>query len=136
MSRTKVAIIGSGNIGSDLMMKVIRLSETLAMGAMVGTDPASDGLARAECLGIPTTAEGVDGLIGLPNFDEIDVVFDATSARARRQRREARAARQDSHRPHARGHRPVRRPGGQPRRPHRGAQRQVDIALDLAATKK
>ncbi len=82
MSRTKVAVIGSGNIGSDLMMKVIRLSETLEMGAMVGIDPASDGLARAQRLGIPTTAEGVDGLIALPNFDEIDVVFDATSARA------------------------------------------------------
>ena len=82
MSKTKVAIIGSGNIGSDLMMKVIRLSETLEMGAMVGIDPASDGLARAKRLNIATTAEGVDGLIGLPNFDEIDVVFDATSARA------------------------------------------------------
>jgi acetaldehyde dehydrogenase len=82
MPPTKVAIIGSGNIGSDLMMKVIRLSESLEMGAMVGIDPASDGLARAKRLGIPTTAEGVDGLIGLPNFDEIDVVFDATSARA------------------------------------------------------
>ncbi|MBP2365376.1 acetaldehyde dehydrogenase (acetylating) [Pseudonocardia parietis] len=80
--RTKVAIIGSGNIGSDLMMKVIRLSETLEMGAMVGIDPGSDGLARAQRLSIPTTAEGVDGLIALPNFDEIGVVFDATSARA------------------------------------------------------
>ncbi|WP_308817225.1 acetaldehyde dehydrogenase (acetylating) [Pseudonocardia alni] len=79
---TKVAIIGSGNIGSDLMMKVIRLSETLEMGAMVGIDPDSDGLARAERLGIATTAEGVDGLLALPDFDEIGVVFDATSARA------------------------------------------------------
>lgn len=79
---TPVAIIGSGNIGSDLMMKVVRLSETLDMGAMVGIDPDSDGLARAERLGIATTAEGVDGLLALPNFDEIGVVFDATSARA------------------------------------------------------
>jgi acetaldehyde dehydrogenase len=78
----RAAIIGSGNIGSDLMMKVIRLSETLEMGAMVGIDPDSDGLARARRLGVPTTAEGVDGLIALPGFDEIDVVFDATSARA------------------------------------------------------
>jgi acetaldehyde dehydrogenase len=81
-SRTAVAIIGSGNIGSDLMMKVIRLSENLEMGAMVGIDPDSDGLARAKRLGIPTTAEGIDGFLGLPGFDEIGVVFDATSARA------------------------------------------------------
>ena len=79
---TKVAVIGSGNIGTDLMMKVIRLSDTLEMGAMVGIDPDSDGLARAKRLGVPTTSDGVDGLIALPNFDEIGVVFDATSARA------------------------------------------------------
>jgi acetaldehyde dehydrogenase len=81
-AKTKVAIIGSGNIGTDLMIKVLRLSEHLAMGAMVGIDPASDGLARAARLGIATTAGGVEGLIGLPNFDEIGIVFDATSAKA------------------------------------------------------
>lgn len=80
--RTKVAIVGSGNIGSDLMFKVIRLSQTLEMGAMVGIDPASDGLARAQRLGYATTAEGVPGLLQLPVFDDIGVVFDATSARA------------------------------------------------------
>ena len=82
MSATKVAIIGSGNIGTDLMFKVIRLSENLEVGAMVGIDPASDGLARADRLGIPTTSDGVDGLIALPGFDDIEVVFDATSASA------------------------------------------------------
>lgn len=82
--RTKVAIIGSGNIGTDLMFKIMRLSENLEMGAMVGIDPASDGLARAERLGVPTTAEGVDGLIAMPGFDEIGIVFDATSAGAHR----------------------------------------------------
>lgn len=82
MSRKKVAIIGSGNIGTDLMIKVLRLSDTLEMGAMVGIDPDSDGLARARRLGVPTTDEGVDGLIGLPGFAEIDVVLDATSAKA------------------------------------------------------
>ncbi|MEV4644976.1 acetaldehyde dehydrogenase (acetylating) [Saccharopolyspora sp. NPDC049357] len=82
MTKTKVAIIGSGNIGTDLMFKVIRLSDTLEVGAMVGIDPGSDGLARAERLGIPTTAEGVDGLIAMPGFDDIAVVFDATSAKA------------------------------------------------------
>lgn len=82
--RSRVAIIGSGNIGSDLMMKVIRLSETLEMGAMVGIDPSSDGLARARRLNIAATADGVEGLLALPGFDEIEVVFDATSAGAHR----------------------------------------------------
>jgi acetaldehyde dehydrogenase len=65
-----------------LMIKVLRLSQHLEMGAMVGIDPASDGLARARRMGVPVTAEGVDGLIGMPGFDEIGVVFDATSAKA------------------------------------------------------
>jgi acetaldehyde dehydrogenase len=82
MSKTKVAIIGSGNIGTDLMFKVLRLSDTLEVGAMVGIDAASDGLARATRLGIPTTHDGVDGLIALPGFDDIDIVLDATSAKA------------------------------------------------------
>ncbi|MGW5384953.1 acetaldehyde dehydrogenase (acetylating) [Nocardia sp. NPDC003963] len=83
--RTKVAIIGSGNIGTDLMIKVLRHSRFLEMGAMVGIDPESDGLARAARLKVPTTHEGVEGLIALPNFDEIDIVFDATSAKAHEQ---------------------------------------------------
>lgn len=82
--RTKVAVIGSGNIGTDLMVKVLRLSETLEMAAMVGIDPDSDGLARAHRLGVPTTAEGVAGLIAMPGFDDIGIVFDATSAGAHR----------------------------------------------------
>jgi acetaldehyde dehydrogenase len=81
-TKTKVAIIGSGNIGTDLMIKILRLSDTLEVAAMVGIDPASDGLARAARLKVPTTHEGVDGLIALPGFDDIDIVFDATSAKA------------------------------------------------------
>jgi len=82
MNRTKVAVIGSGNIGTDLMIKILRLSGVLEMAAMVGIDPGSDGLARAGRLGVVTTSEGVDGLIALPGFDEITIVFDATSAKA------------------------------------------------------
>ncbi|CAI7978342.1 acetaldehyde dehydrogenase (acetylating) MhpF [Frankia sp. Hr75.2] len=82
MSRTNVAIIGSGNIGTDLMIKVLRTAEHLEMSAMAGIDPASGGLARAERLKVPTTHDGVDGLIKLPQFDEIGIVFDATSAKA------------------------------------------------------
>ncbi len=77
-----VAIIGSGNIGTDLMIKVMRQSKHLKMGAMVGIDAASDGLARAARLGVPTTHEGLDGLLKLPNFKDIRIVFDATSAGA------------------------------------------------------
>ncbi|MDC7802344.1 acetaldehyde dehydrogenase (acetylating) [Sphingomonas sp. BLCC-B65] len=82
MTRTKVAIIGSGNIGTDLMFKVIRLSRILEMAVMVGIDPESDGLARASRLGVEVTSDGVDGLVRSRQFDDIGIVFDATSAGA------------------------------------------------------
>ena len=81
-AKTKVAIIGSGNIGTDLMFKIRRLSETLEVVALVGIDPESDGLKRADRLGLATTANGVEGLIRLPCFEDIAIVFDATSAGA------------------------------------------------------
>jgi 2-keto-4-pentenoate hydratase len=59
MTPTRVAIIGSGNIGTDLMMKVKRLSPSLELAAMVGIDSTSDGLARAARWGVATTADGV-----------------------------------------------------------------------------
>ena len=77
-----VAIIGSGNIGTDLMIKILRSDGPLTVGAMVGIDPSSDGLARARRMGVPTTADGVDGLLVMPNFGDIKLVFDATSATA------------------------------------------------------
>jgi acetaldehyde dehydrogenase len=79
---TNVAIIGSGNIGTDLMIKIKRLSKELRVVAMVGIDPASDGLARAARMGVATTSDGVEGLIAMPGFDDIAIVLDATSARA------------------------------------------------------
>lgn len=82
MKKFKVAIIGPGNIGTDLMIKVMRYSDILEMGAMVGIDPASDGLARAQRMGVPTTHEGIQGLINMPEWKDIDFVFDATSAKA------------------------------------------------------
>lgn len=81
-SKFKVAIIGSGNIGTDLMIKILRNAQHLEMAVMVGIDPASDGLARAQRLGVATTHEGVEGLIAMEAFDEVDFVFDATSAGA------------------------------------------------------
>jgi acetaldehyde dehydrogenase len=92
LSKTKVAVIGSGNIGTDLMIKLMRLSDTLEMAAMVGIDPDSDGLARARRMGVGVTSEGVSGLIAMPGFDEIDIVFDATSAKAHVANAEALAA--------------------------------------------
>ena len=88
VTKTKVAIIGSGNIGTDLMIKIMRLSEVLEMGVMVGFDPASDGLARAARMGIATTAEGIDGLLAMPEFADVDIVFDATSAGAHKRNSE------------------------------------------------
>jgi acetaldehyde dehydrogenase len=87
-ARVSVAIIGSGNIGTDLMIKVMRYSKHLKMGAMVGIDPASDGLARAARLNVPTTHEGIDGLVKLPNFKDIRIAFDATSAGAHKHHNE------------------------------------------------
>ncbi|SQI43700.1 Acetaldehyde dehydrogenase [Leminorella richardii] len=82
MSKRKVAIVGSGNIGTDLMIKILRNAKHLEMGAMVGIDPESDGLARARRLGVPTCHSGVEGLIVMQEFADIDFVFDATSVGA------------------------------------------------------
>jgi acetaldehyde dehydrogenase len=81
-TKIKVAIIGSGNIGTDLMMKVLRTSEVLEMGALVGIDPDSDGLKRASRLGIAATHEGIEGLARQAIWPQIGIVFDATSAAA------------------------------------------------------
>ena len=81
-NKLNVAIIGSGNIGTDLMIKVLRTASNLNMSVMVGIDPQSDGLARAQRMGVATTHEGVDGLINIPEFKDIGIVFDATSAGA------------------------------------------------------
>jgi len=80
--KLKAAIVGSGNIGTDLMIKILRHGRYVEMGALVGIDPASDGLARAMRQGVATTSEGVQGLVRLPAFQDIDLVFDATSAAA------------------------------------------------------
>jgi acetaldehyde dehydrogenase len=79
---TDVAIIGSGNIGTDLLIKILRTSKSLRVTAFVGIDAESEGLQRARRLGVPVTAEGIDGLIKMPEFQSIEIVFDATSAGA------------------------------------------------------
>ena len=75
----KCALIGPGNIGTDLLMKLQR-SEFLEPVWMVGIDPESDGLKRAREMGIKTTAEGVDGLLPHVLADQVQIAFDATSA--------------------------------------------------------
>jgi acetaldehyde dehydrogenase len=77
--RTRVAILGSGNIGTDLMVKLLR-SRLLELAMVAGIDPASEGLARARAAGVATTTEGIDGLLAEPDSGRI--VFDATSAKA------------------------------------------------------
>ncbi|MEQ9587365.1 MAG: acetaldehyde dehydrogenase (acetylating) [Parvibaculaceae bacterium] len=82
MTHTDVAIIGSGNIGTDLMFKILRTSKHLRLVAMVGIDEHSDGLKRAREHGIETTHLGIKGLRELDCYDNIQIVFDATSAGA------------------------------------------------------
>lgn len=79
--KIKCALIGPGNIGTDLLMKLQR-SEVLEPVWMVGIDPESDGLKRAREMGIKTTAEGIDGLVPHIERDGVQIVFDATSAYA------------------------------------------------------
>lgn len=82
MAKLKAAIIGSGNIGTDLMIKIMRMGQNIEMGALIGIDPASDGLARAARMGVAISSDGIDGLRKMPEYKDIAVVFDATSAKA------------------------------------------------------
>ena len=79
MQKIKCALIGPGNIGTDLLAKLQR-SPVLEPVWMVGIDPESDGLKRAREMGIKTTSDGVDGLIPHMQADGVQIVFDATSA--------------------------------------------------------
>jgi acetaldehyde dehydrogenase len=75
----KVAILGSGNIGSDLMFKILREPGHMELALLVGIEPQSEGLARAKSLGVEASHEGIQTILDNP---QIKVVFDATSAYA------------------------------------------------------
>ncbi|MEW8027673.1 MAG: acetaldehyde dehydrogenase (acetylating), partial [Candidatus Thiodiazotropha sp.] len=79
MNKINAALIGSGNIGTDLLYKALR-SDWINPVWMVGIDPDSEGLARARKLGLKTTHEGVDGLVPHMRDDNVRICFDATSA--------------------------------------------------------
>lgn len=76
------AILGSGNIGADLMMKILRVSDRLALRLLIGIDRASEGLALARKHGVATCHDGVGGARNLPDWASVQIVFDATSAAA------------------------------------------------------
>jgi len=80
--KIKCAIIGSGNIGTDLMIKLVNKGKLLELVAVVGIDPESEGLAKARALGLESIDKGIDGLVASPNYKDIGIVFDATSAYA------------------------------------------------------
>jgi acetaldehyde dehydrogenase len=82
MATIRAAVVGSGNIGTDLFIKSRRASDVVEVIALCGIDPESDGLARARRMGIATTADGIDGLVALDEFADVEIVFDATSAGA------------------------------------------------------
>ena len=82
MQKIKAVIIGSGNIGTDLMMKMIKYPQNMELAAVVGIDANSEGLAMAREHGIATTHEGIEGLKKLDCYKDIGIAFDATSAYA------------------------------------------------------
>ena len=82
MTKVKAAIIGSGNIGTDLMIKMLKYPQNMELAAFVGIDPASEGLAMAREHGVATTHEGIEGLKALACYKDIRIAFDATSAYA------------------------------------------------------
>ncbi|MFS1525764.1 acetaldehyde dehydrogenase (acetylating) [Microbulbifer sp. 2304DJ12-6] len=84
MAKIQCMIIGSGNIGTDLMIKIRDTSEKLAVAAVIGVDAESEGLAMAAKSGFATSCKGIEGAQEFTEWDDIRIVFDATSARAHR----------------------------------------------------
>lgn len=75
-----VAIVGAGDVGTDLMVKIQHDDGPLRVAALVDTDPDVEGLLRGRSMGVPTTDAGIQGLLRMPHFGDIKLVFDATTA--------------------------------------------------------
>jgi acetaldehyde dehydrogenase len=84
MIKTNCAIIGSGNIGTDLMLKIANTSNSLNLTGVIGIDPASEGLAMAQSMRLPISNEGLQGFMEMPEYQGTEIFFDATSAGAHR----------------------------------------------------
>ena len=89
MNKTKCAIIGSGNIGTDLMLKIVNTSEFLLLNGVIGIDPESEGLAMAQSLNIPISSSGLEGFMEMKEYQDTQIFFDATSAGAHQNHHEA-----------------------------------------------
>ena len=82
MEKTNCAIIGSGNIGTDLMLKIINTSKSLNLTGVIGIDPESEGLAMANSMNILISSSGLQGFMEMPEYADTKIFFDATSAGA------------------------------------------------------
>ena len=82
MSKINCAIIGSGNIGTDLMLKIIKTSQSLSLNGVIGIDPESEGLAMAKSHNIPISSSGLQGFMEMKEYQDTEIFFDATSAGA------------------------------------------------------
>ena len=82
MEKTNCAIIGSGNIGTDLMLKIINTSKSLNLTGVIGIDPESEGLAMANSMNISISSTGLQGFMEMPEYADTKIFFDATSAGA------------------------------------------------------
>ena len=82
MEKTNCAIIGSGNIGTDLMLKIINKSKSLNLTGVIGIDPESEGLAMANSMNVSISSSGLQGFMEMPEYADTKIFFDATSAGA------------------------------------------------------
>ena len=82
MEKTNCAIIGSGNIGTDLMLKIVNTSKSLNLAGVIGIDPESEGLEMAKSMNISISSSGLQGFMEMPEYADTQIFFDATSAGA------------------------------------------------------